>query len=612
MTPHRKEGEQTGPTPSWIRLLPKARPFVRGQERRGGLLVLSAIAVSILNAAEPLVMKTIVDGLTAQAMRPFLTGLALLLLVGLAREAVGAGANWLTWRIRLSVHEELLDRVLGKLSTLPIDFHRSEGVGGLMTRIDRSISGFLQAMQDLLTNLLPAFVYLFVSAAVMIRLDWRLSLVVIAFTPLVVLIGVAAAPEQARREASLLDQWIRLYSRFNEVLTGIVTVRSFAMEEEEKQRFLVGLRRANRQVIRGVGRDSGVGAARNLVSALARIAAVGYGGWLVLSGEMTVGTLIAFVGYVGGLFGPVLGLTNAYQTVRKGSVSLEALVGILERGETVADLPGAAEVEEVRGHVLFDDVRFEYDPTRPLIRGITLEVQPGEHVALVGPSGAGKSTLMALLQRLYDPTSGRVMLDGRDVRTLRQRSLRRQFGVVLQEPILFDDPVRANIAYGDPGASREAVEAAAKAANAHGFIERMPLGYDTPVGERGSRLSVGERQRVSIARALLKDPPLVILDEPTAALDAESEHLVQQSIERLIAGRTTFVIAHRLSTVVGAHRIVVLRDGRIVEEGTHRDLVRAGGYYADLVRRQVHGLLPDQPGQGAPEPAVRRDASAGG
>src|SRR5690606_39128393 len=175
------------------------------------------------------------------------------------------------------------------------------------------------------------------------RLEWRLSLLVIAFTPLVLLIGVAAAPEQARREASLLDQWIRLYSRFNEVLTGIVTVRSFAMEEEEKQRFLVGLRRANRQVIRGVGRDSGVGAARNLVSALARIAAVGYGGWLVLSGEMTVGTLIAFVGYVGGLFGPVLGLTNAYQTVRKGSVSLEALVGILERSETVADLPGAVE-----------------------------------------------------------------------------------------------------------------------------------------------------------------------------------------------------------------------------------------------------------------------------
>src|SRR5690606_33294324 len=210
--------------------------------------------------------------------------------------------------------------------------------------------------------------------------------------------------------------------------------------------------------------------------------------------EMTVGTLIAFVGYVGGLFGPVLGLTNAYQTVRKGSVSLEALVGILERSETVADLPGAVEVEDVRGHVLFDDVRFEYDPTRPLIRGITLAVQPGEHVALVGPSGAGKSTLMALLQRLYDPTSGRVILDGRDVRTLRQRSLRRQFGVVLQEPILFDDPVRANIAYGDPGASREAVEAAAKAANAHDFIERLPLGYDTPVGERGSRLSVGERQ----------------------------------------------------------------------------------------------------------------------
>jgi len=240
-------------------------------------------------------------------------------------------------------------------------------------------------------------------------------------------------------------------------------------------------------------------------------------------------------------------------------------------------------------------VHFSYrDLNRPLLRGISLHVRPGEIVAVVGPSGSGKSTLMALLQRLYDPNEGRILLDGRDLRELKQRVLRRHLGVVLQEPILFDDSVRDNIAYGNPGASREAIEAAARAANAHPFIERLPLGYDTHVGERGSRLSVGERQRVSIARALLKDPPILILDEPTAALDAESEQLVQESIERLIRGRTTFMIAHRLSTVVAADRIVVLRDGRIVEDGNHRSLMEADGYYADLVKRQVRGLLPDR------------------
>jgi ATP-binding cassette subfamily B protein len=586
----RGEGE------SWLELMARARIFLRGQGRRGGLLLVCAVLVSILNAVEPLVMKLIVDTLTAR--EPFsalLTGLLLLLAVGLTREGVGAAVNWLTWRIRLSVHEDLLERLLEKVGTLPLEFHREEGVGGLMTRIDRSISGFLQALQDLMTNLLPAAIYLLTSAAIMVRLEWRMSLLVIAFTPLVMLIGVLAAPEQARREASLLDQWIRLYSRFNEVLTGIVTVRSFAMEDREKHRFLVGLRRANRQVIRGVSRDSGVGAARNLVSALARLAAVAYGGWLVLQGEITVGTLIAFLGYVGGLFGPLLGLTNAYQTVRKAGASLEGLFGILEREVTLGDAPDALDLDLVTGHVRFEDIHFSYDPQRPLLQGVSLEALPGETVALVGPSGSGKSTLMALLQRLYDPVSGRVLLDGRDLRTLRQRALRRHLGMVLQEPILFDDPVRDNIAYGNPSASRDAIEAAARAANAHDFIERLPHGYDTPVGERGSRLSVGERQRVSIARALLKDPAILILDEPTSALDAESEQLVKESVERLVEGRTTFVIAHRLTTVVAADRIAVLSHGEIIEEGDHRSLMRQGGYYARLVGRQVEGLLPDAP-----------------
>ena len=582
------------PSESWVELSRKGAGFLRGQERKGALLVFAAIGVALLNAAEPLVMKLIVDTLTAG--RPFaalVPALVALLALGLMREGVGAGVNWLTWRIRLRVHEVLLDRLLAKLGRLPIEFHREEGVGGLMTRIDRSVSGFLQALQELMTGLLPAIIYLASSIVIMVRLEWRLSLLVIAFTPLVLVIGVAAAPEQARREASLMDQWIRLYSRFNEVLTGIVTVRSFAMEDRERKRFLLGLRRANRQVIRGVGRDSGVGAARNLVSALARLGAVAYGGWLVIQGDITIGTLIAFLGYVGGLFGPLLGLTNSYQTVRRVSVSLESLFEILEREDTLADEPDALDPGVLEGAVRFDDVHFSYQPDRPLIRGVSLTVAPGETLALVGASGSGKSTLMALLQRLYDPTSGIICVDGHELRRLEQQVLRRNIGIVLQEPILFDDPVRDNIAYGRPSARREQIEDAARAANAHDFIMRLPLGYDTPVGERGARLSVGERQRIAIARALLKDPPILILDEPTAALDAESEHLLQESVDRLIRTRTTFVIAHRLNTVVSADRIAVLRHGIIVEEGDHLSLLARHGYYASLVARQVRGLLPD-------------------
>jgi ATP-binding cassette, subfamily B, bacterial len=273
---------------------------------------------------------------------------------------------------------------------------------------------------------------------------------------------------------------------------------------------------------------------------------------------------------------------------------MDQVFHILDTQDHLGDAPDAEEVTGLRGEVEFDDVHFAYSPDRssPLINGISLHVRPGENIALVGPSGAGKSTLMALLCRFYDPLSGAVRIDGRDIRGLKQMSLRRNIGVVLQESLLFNESVRANIAYGRPEATQEQIEEAARAAHAHEFIMRLPQGYDTVVGERGSRLSMGERQRVAIARSLLKNPPILILDEPTSALDAESEALVQEALSRLMKGRTTFAIAHRLSTVVDADRILVLKGGRIVEEGDHARLMALDGYYASLVRRQTRGLLP--------------------
>jgi ATP-binding cassette, subfamily B, bacterial len=417
-------------------------------------------------------------------------------------------------------------------------------------------------------------------------------LLLLIFAPLPAISAAIATPEQAQRERSLLDRWARIYSRFNEVLSGIVTVRSFAMEDIEKERFMREVAEANSVVVVGVRTDSGFAAASNLAVALARIATICGGGWLIVRGEITVGTLIALLGYVGGLFGPVQGLSGVYQTIKKAQVSLDEIFGILDVQEHLGDSPNAIDVPAVVGMVEFDRVTFHYEQTdRPLLNDVTLTVKAGEVVAIVGPSGSGKTTMMALLMRFYDPVSGEIRIDGRDLRELKQSSVRRAIGVVLQDPLLFNDTVRNNIAYGQPGASPPQVEAAARAANAHDFISRMPDKYETRVGERGNRLSVGERQRITIARALIKDPRIIVLDEATSSLDAESEALVQGAIERLMQDRTTFVIAHRLSTVVNADRIIVLKEGRIDEQGTHAELMRLNGYYASLVKQQTKGLI---------------------
>ncbi len=573
----------------WSRLR-RAIGFARPHRGVVYTILLLTFLVAAASAVEPLILKFIFDRLgEGFELTGIFYGVAMLLGLGLFREMAGGVSNWLSWRTRLGIHYGLLDATVERLHRLPHDIHRQEGVGAIMTRLDRGIQGFIGAISEIAFNVLPAIGYLLVAIVLMFQLDWRLTLLVLAFAPLPALVAMVAAPTQTRREQNLLDRWARIYARFNEILHGIVTVRSFAMEDAEKRRFLRDVGEANRVVVRGIGYDTRVGALQNLLVTLARIAAIGFGGVLVLRGEATVGTLVAFLGYVGGLFGPVQGLTGIYRTLRTASVSLNQIFSILDTQDHLGDAPDAKEAAHLRGEVDFVGVHFAYEVSgTSILRGIDLHVEPGEMIAIVGPSGSGKTTLMALLQRFYDPTAGSIRLDGMDLRSLKQTSVRRQIGVVLQDALLFNETVRDNIAYGRPKATPAEVEAAARAANAHEFIMRLEKGYDTPVGERGSRLSVGERQRIAIARALLKDPPILILDEATSALDVELEAKVQEAVEALIRGRTTFVIAHRLSTVVNADRIVALRGGRIVESGSHAELLEAGGYYASLVEKQTH------------------------
>jgi ATP-binding cassette subfamily B protein/subfamily B ATP-binding cassette protein MsbA len=296
--------------------------------------------------------------------------------------------------------------------------------------------------------------------------------------------------------------------------------------------------------------------------------------------------MLVFVAYLGSLQSQIRILARTYPSLQDLSARIRRVDEILQTAPEVADRPGAVALPRVAGEIVFEDVGFAYEPGRPVLKGVSFRAAPGETLALVGPTGAGKSTLVSLIPRFFDPVSGRVLIDGHDLREVRLASLRRQVAIVLQEPFLFPISVAENIAYGRPDAAMAEIEAAARAANAHDFITRLPDGYATVLGERGGSLSGGERQRLSIARAILKDAPILILDEPTSALDAETEHLVIDALRRLMAGRTTLIIAHRLSTVRRADRVMVIRDGSTAEIGTHQELMRLGGLYARYIRLQ--------------------------
>jgi ATP-binding cassette, subfamily B, bacterial len=587
-------------------LVRRAMPWLQGFGRPIGKVLAVALLLAAAGAAAPLAVMNLVDALTQvaankgavskAATHAIAIGLALVALSELAQVYLSRQLEGRSWRVRLDLDFALRTRVTARLHQLPLSFHQKQTVGAMVNQVNTSINGFVAAVTELGFKALPAFVYLALALAALTQLDWRLALAVCFFAPLPALIGMRAAPEQTRRDRRLLAHWSATFGRWTEVLAGIRTVKGFAMEQAEERRFLDAVNEGNRQQIQGARRDAQTSALQGLSAAGARLSVAAIGAWLVLQGHGTVGTLVAALQYVSGLFGPIQGLTNVYATVRRARVSMESVSAILDAPDPVADAPHARDIAIEHGAVRFDDVSFDYGDGRPVLRGVSLDVRAGETVALVGPSGCGKTTLVSLLERLHAPTAGAIRVDGTDLRDVTRRSLQSQVGTVMQDVHLFNDTVLANIAYGTPGATREQAEAAARAANAHEFIEKLPQGYDTVVGERGAGLSGGQKQRIAIARAILKNPPILVLDEATSALDNESEALVQAALKRLQQGRTTLVVAHRLSTVVDADRIVVLRGGGIEAIGRHEDLLAQGGYYAKLFAQHAKGGLVEAMG----------------
>jgi ATP-binding cassette subfamily B protein len=579
-----------------IRLL----AFTAGRRRPIAFALGLTISASTLAAAEPLLLKRLVDALTIRSgIGTVALSLGCLAALHIGRDLLAAVANWLTWRTRLRVQHGLLEATVARLHDLSIAYHRRQSVGVLTSKLERGVQGFMNAFAEVAFTLIPALIFFAVAIVCMWRLDWRLCLALTALVPLPALIGALAAGRQTERDRMLLDRWTRIYGRFNEVLAGMITVKSFAMERAEQRRFVEQSGEANELVLRGVGFDTKVTAAQGLMITLARLTVLGTGAFFAVHNQISIGTLLAFLAYLSGLFGPVQSLTTVYQALRRGAVALDAIFSILDAPDLIEDHSDAREATSVKGDVRFAGVWFGYSNDTVVLRGIDLHIPAGKTFAFVGPSGGGKTTLSVLLQRLYEPQRGTIQIDGIDLRFLTQHSLRRNIGIVMQETAFFNDTVRANIAYGSEGATDAQIEAAARAANAHDFIMALAGGYDANVGERGTTLSAGQRQRIAIARALVKNPPILIMDEATSNLDAETEAQVEAAVAHVMRGRTTLVIAHRLATVMRADQICVLADGEIIEQGTHAQLLATSGTYAHLLATQTRTAVAVVPGKDA-------------
>ncbi len=550
------------------------------------VLLLAAIGVAV-----PYFLKVIVD--TAVPAKDL--GLILRIALGVGLLALFKyGAEFYTLyaghAMAARMERDMRREFFAKLQSLSFSFFDERKTGELMSRLTNDIGKVSDSVNHAPEEILLAFATLAGSFAVLFSLHVPLALICLLPFPLMALYTGLLGGRIMTGFEKVNDATAEVNAKTENIIAGIRVVQSFAREETEAQRF-GELNEANYGLFRSVLKTLGwYFGGVDLLRDLARLLVIAAGGYFAVKGSLSLGSFVAFVSYSAVCFEPIERLTRTVEIIQRLRAGLKSFFTIMDEEPKVQERPGARPLPEpLQGRIQFEGVSFSYDGNRHVFRNLDLEIAPGSTVALVGPSGAGKTTFCNLIPRFYEPQSGAVRLDGADVRELRLKELRKAVGIVQQDVFLFAGTVRENIAYGREGATRAELEAAARDANAHDFIAELPNGYDTNIGEKGVKLSGGQKQRLAIARAFLKDPRILILDEATSSLDAKSERMVQEALKRLVKGRTTLIIAHRLSTVREVDEIIVLTEEGIVQRGPHAELISAPGLYRDLYATQQEG-----------------------
>ncbi len=571
------------------RLLRYVRPYTKW-------MVLSIIMLLIsvsLGLILPLVIRNLVDIVLVDKNFPRLNQLAIGLFIVFILQGFASFVNQIALAfVGENVVADIRVQVYSHLQSLSLKYFTDNRTGEIVSRVTNDVILLQTAVTDNLVALLRQAITLVGAAILLFVLDWRLTVIILLGIPFVTLTMVWLGRKIRRESTAVQDALAQGANVLEETISGVRIVKSFAREEYEIGRFSARVT----DIFDAAMRRAKIGAVLGPVIGFMAFGSITitlwFGSYEVIQGRLTAGDLVAYLIYTMLVAAPIASLAGLYAQFQAAIGATERLFDLLDTEPDIVSPPDAPLLPAVNGEVVFADVSFAYSTAVAVLRSVSFTARPGQVIALVGPSGAGKSTLVSLIPRFWDVDNGRVTIDGHDIREVNLRSLREQIGIVPQETTLFSDTVYNNIRYGKLDATREEVEAAARAANAHEFIlHDLAEGYDTPVGERGVKLSGGQRQRVAIARAVLKDPRILILDEATSSLDSESESLVQEALERLMQGRTSFVIAHRLSTVVNADWVLVLDAGRIVEQGTHADLLaQADGLYTRLHQMQFGGV----------------------
>jgi ATP-binding cassette subfamily B protein/subfamily B ATP-binding cassette protein MsbA len=587
--------------PAWLPLQGGTREYLRDYLRwlwphrtALGLVFALGLAGAAITMIEPLFMRFIIDRIllndtldaAARLERLHTTGAAFLGVILLAA-AIGLARDYRQRRLNVRVMLSLRRSLFDKLLHLPLPTLWDMKTGGILSRLTGDVDTTTGLLQMAIMSPAISLIRLAIAVVVLFSMNWRLALTALAIVPGVMTISFISARRVRPIYRSVRKDAERIDGRAGETFSGIRVVRAFGRERRE----LVDYMRERHTVVRkdlfAHRRELLLWSAWGLILSAVNVVIVWYGGYLNLAGEASVGDIMAFQWYTFLLLNPVWQIVNSFSELQRSLAAMERVFEVLGMPDDKPDRPGAIPAPDVVDEIRFEDVSFEYRAGRPVVRDYSVTVKGGSVVALVGRSGAGKTTVTDLVARFHDPTEGRIAVNGTDIRDFQLRTYRALLALVQQDVFLFDGSVRDNIAYARLDATDAEIEDAARRANAHEFIVQLPEGYDTFIGERGVKLSGGQQQRLAIARALLASPQILILDEATSNLDTESEQLIQASMTTLLAGRTTFVIAHRLSTVRRADLILVMEDGRIVERGTHGELMAAGGAYQDMVRRQM-------------------------